>query len=95
MTKVQEHLEEASAENAKIFHHLDTDGDGKCFLWSSYYNNSVEINCICLFWLPSGYFPGYIEWTVADHIPQELVDQEIMRFISAMGPLLHGNATFL
>jgi len=49
MTKVQEHLEEASAENAKIFHHLDTDGDGKCFLWSSYYNNSVEINCICLF----------------------------------------------
>jgi len=29
MTKVQEHLAEASAENAKIFHHLDTDSDGK------------------------------------------------------------------
>ena len=29
MTKVKEHLVEASAENAKIFHHLDTDGDGK------------------------------------------------------------------
>jgi len=29
MAKVQEHLAEASAENAKIFHHLDTDGDGK------------------------------------------------------------------
>ena len=29
MTKVQDHLAEASAENAKIFHHLDTDDDGK------------------------------------------------------------------
>jgi len=31
MAKVQEHLEEATAENAKIFHHLDTDSDGKMF----------------------------------------------------------------
>jgi len=31
MAKVQEHLAEAAAENAKIFHHLDTDSNGK---WS-------------------------------------------------------------
>ena len=29
MLKVQEHLAEAAAENAKIFNHLDTDSDGK------------------------------------------------------------------
>jgi len=32
MAKVQEHLAEAAAENAKIFHHLDTDSDGKAFM---------------------------------------------------------------
>jgi len=31
MNKVQEHLAEAAAENAKIFNHLDTDSDGKMF----------------------------------------------------------------
>jgi len=31
MAKVQEHLAEAAAENAKIFNHLDTDSDGKMF----------------------------------------------------------------
>jgi len=31
MAKVQEHLAEAAAENAKIFNHLDTDSDGKVF----------------------------------------------------------------
>jgi len=29
MAKVEEHLAEATAENAKIFNHLDTDSDGK------------------------------------------------------------------
>ena len=32
MAKVQEHLAEAAAENDKIFHHLDTDGDGEVFV---------------------------------------------------------------
>lgn len=32
MAKVKEHLAEAAAENAKIFHHLDTDSDGKILI---------------------------------------------------------------